>query len=147
MPRLRIVSVNDVYTLENLPRLATLVESRREENPADAFLAILAGDFLAPSMLSSLDFGAGMVDCLNEAGITHVIFGNHEDDIPAAELEKRIAEFRGTWLDTNAHAFGDRLPQTQVIEGKLARVLAWYDNEWGFSTRMADTALAMAKLI
>ena len=39
------------------------------------------------------------------------------------------------------------LPQTQVIEGKLVRVLAWYDNEWGFSTRMADTALAMAKLI
>jgi glyceraldehyde 3-phosphate dehydrogenase len=38
------------------------------------------------------------------------------------------------------------LPQTQVIGGKLARVLAWYDNEWGFSTRMADTALAMAKL-
>jgi glyceraldehyde 3-phosphate dehydrogenase (phosphorylating) len=38
------------------------------------------------------------------------------------------------------------LPQTQVIEGKLARVLAWYDNEWGFSTRMADTALVMAKL-
>ncbi len=39
------------------------------------------------------------------------------------------------------------LPQTQVIEGKLARVLAWYDNEWGFSTRMADTALAMGKLL
>ena len=38
------------------------------------------------------------------------------------------------------------LPQTQVIDGKLVRVLAWYDNEWGFSTRMADTALAMAKL-
>ena len=38
-------------------------------------------------------------------------------------------------------------PQTQVIEGKLVRVLAWYDNEWGFSTRMADTALAMGKLI
>ena len=38
------------------------------------------------------------------------------------------------------------LPQTQVIEGKLARVLAWYDNEWGFSTRMADVALAMARV-
>jgi glyceraldehyde 3-phosphate dehydrogenase len=38
------------------------------------------------------------------------------------------------------------LPQTQVIEGKLVRVLSWYDNEWGFSTRMADTALAMAKV-
>jgi glyceraldehyde 3-phosphate dehydrogenase len=39
------------------------------------------------------------------------------------------------------------LPQTQVIEGRLVRVLSWYDNEWGFSTRMADTALVMAKLI
>jgi glyceraldehyde 3-phosphate dehydrogenase len=39
------------------------------------------------------------------------------------------------------------LPQTQVIDGELARVLAWYDNEWGFSTRMADTALAMGKFL
>ena len=39
------------------------------------------------------------------------------------------------------------LPQTQVVDGTLARVLAWYDNEWGFSTRMADTALAMAALV
>ena len=38
------------------------------------------------------------------------------------------------------------LPQTQVVGGKLVRVLSWYDNEWGFATRMADTALAMAKL-
>ena len=38
------------------------------------------------------------------------------------------------------------LPQTQVIDGGLARVLAWYDNEWGFSTRMADVAVAMARL-
>jgi glyceraldehyde 3-phosphate dehydrogenase len=38
------------------------------------------------------------------------------------------------------------LPQTQIVGGRLARVLAWYDNEWGFSTRMADTAVAMAAL-
>ncbi|MHB8529986.1 MAG: type I glyceraldehyde-3-phosphate dehydrogenase [Caulobacteraceae bacterium] len=38
------------------------------------------------------------------------------------------------------------LPHTQVIEGQLARVLAWYDNEWAFSTRMADVALVMAKI-
>jgi glyceraldehyde 3-phosphate dehydrogenase len=38
------------------------------------------------------------------------------------------------------------LKQTQVIEGKLVRVLSWYDNEWGFSTRMVDTAVALAKL-
>ena len=39
------------------------------------------------------------------------------------------------------------LPQTQVVDGKLARVLSWYDNEWGFATRMADTALVMAKFL
>ncbi len=39
------------------------------------------------------------------------------------------------------------LPQTPVSEGQLGRVLSWYDNEWGFSTRMSDTAIAMAKLI
>ncbi|HEX4197919.1 MAG TPA: type I glyceraldehyde-3-phosphate dehydrogenase [Caulobacteraceae bacterium] len=38
------------------------------------------------------------------------------------------------------------LPQTQVVDGTLGRVLAWYDNEWGFSTRMADVALAMGRL-
>jgi glyceraldehyde 3-phosphate dehydrogenase len=37
--------------------------------------------------------------------------------------------------------------ETAVLEGKLVRVLAWYDNEWGFSNRMVDTAAAMARLI
>jgi glyceraldehyde 3-phosphate dehydrogenase len=37
--------------------------------------------------------------------------------------------------------------ETAVIDGKLVRVLSWYDNEWGFSNRMVDTAHAMAKLI
>jgi glyceraldehyde 3-phosphate dehydrogenase len=36
--------------------------------------------------------------------------------------------------------------QTQIVDGKLVRVLSWYDNEWGFANRMSDTALAMAKL-
>ena len=38
------------------------------------------------------------------------------------------------------------LTQTQVIEGKLCRVASWYDNEWGFSNRMSDTAVKMGKL-
>ena len=37
--------------------------------------------------------------------------------------------------------------ETSVIDGKLVRVLSWYDNEWGFSNRMVDTAGAMGKLI
>ena len=38
------------------------------------------------------------------------------------------------------------LTQTQVVSGKLVRVLSWYDNEWGFSNRMSDTARIMASL-
>jgi glyceraldehyde 3-phosphate dehydrogenase len=38
------------------------------------------------------------------------------------------------------------LLQTQVIDGTFVRVMSWYDNEWGFSNRMADTAVAMSKL-
>ncbi|MBB3772428.1 glyceraldehyde 3-phosphate dehydrogenase [Angulomicrobium tetraedrale] len=37
--------------------------------------------------------------------------------------------------------------QTKVLEGNFVRVLSWYDNEWGFSNRMSDTAVALGKLI
>ncbi|KCZ50278.1 type I glyceraldehyde-3-phosphate dehydrogenase [Hyphomonas pacifica] len=47
----------------------------------------------------------------------------------------------------DAHSSTFALPQTQVIEGTMVRVLSWYDNEWGFATRMSDTALVMSKLI
>ena len=39
------------------------------------------------------------------------------------------------------------MDQTKVLDGTLVRVMSWYDNEWGFSNRMADTAVAMGKLI
>jgi glyceraldehyde 3-phosphate dehydrogenase len=39
------------------------------------------------------------------------------------------------------------LDQTRVMDDRMCRVLAWYDNEWGFSNRMADTAVAMGRLI
>jgi glyceraldehyde 3-phosphate dehydrogenase len=39
------------------------------------------------------------------------------------------------------------LNETQVIDGKFVRVMSWYDNEWGFSNRMSDTAIAMGKLL
>ncbi len=39
------------------------------------------------------------------------------------------------------------LSETQVIDGKFVRVMAWYDNEWGFSNRMSDTAVAMGELL
>jgi glyceraldehyde 3-phosphate dehydrogenase len=47
----------------------------------------------------------------------------------------------------DAHSSVFHLDQTKVIDGTFVRVLSWYDNEWGFSNRMADTAVAMGKLI
>ena len=46
---------------------------------------------------------------------------------------------------TSASSTIDSL-ETTVLEGKLVRVVSWYDNEWGFSNRMVDTAAAMGKL-
>jgi glyceraldehyde 3-phosphate dehydrogenase len=48
-------------------------------------------------------------------------------------------------MHTSASSTVDSL-ETAVIEGKLVRVVSWYDNEWGFSNRMVDTAAAMGKL-
>ena len=39
------------------------------------------------------------------------------------------------------------MDQTKVMDGSFVRVLSWYDNEWGFSNRMSDTAVAMSKTI
>jgi len=48
-------------------------------------------------------------------------------------------------MHTSASSTVDSL-ETAVIDGKLVRVVSWYDNEWGFSNRMVDTAAAMGKL-
>ncbi|MFD1704241.1 type I glyceraldehyde-3-phosphate dehydrogenase [Methylopila henanensis] len=47
----------------------------------------------------------------------------------------------------NPHSSSFALDQTKVLEGTFVRVLSWYDNEWGFSSRMSDTAVAIAKLL
>jgi len=47
----------------------------------------------------------------------------------------------------DSHSSVFHLDQTKVMDGTLVRVLAWYDNEWGFSNRMSDTAVAMGKLV
>ena len=47
----------------------------------------------------------------------------------------------------DAHSSVFAIDQTKVVDGTLVRVMSWYDNEWGFSNRMVDTAVAMGKLI
>ncbi|MFL5065967.1 MAG: erythrose-4-phosphate dehydrogenase, partial [Xanthobacteraceae bacterium] len=52
-------------------------------------------------------------------------------------------------LDFNhdPHSSVFHMDQTKDLDGTLVRVMSWYDNEWGFSNRMADTAVAMGKLV
>ena len=59
---------------------------------------------------------------------------------------QRAATSRST-STTTRHSSTFALDQTKVMEGNFVRSLSWYDNEWGFSNRMADTAVAFGKTI
>jgi len=56
-------------------------------------------------------------------------------------------EFKNVSADFNhdPHSSIFHMDQTKVMEGRMCRILSWYDNEWGFSNRMADTAVAMGE--
>ena len=116
---LRIIHINDVYILDNFPSLATLIKEK-SVGP-DCTIAVLAGDFVAPSLLSALDMGFGMVETMLQAGIRYVCFGNHENSIPLNALFKRIEEFQsggGIWLNTNMPDFPVALPKYTILEVK-----------------------------
>ncbi|MBC6416213.1 MAG: fructose-bisphosphate aldolase class I [Rhodospirillales bacterium] len=79
----------------------------------------------------------------------------HREEINAAIEAAAAGPLKGV-LDTNALPLVScdynhnpassifDLKETQVIEGRFVRVMSWYDNEWGFSNRMSDTAVAMS---
>lgn len=106
---LRVIQINDVYELYNLPNFKTLVKAKREG--PDCVLVVCAGDFLAPSLLSSLDKGTAMVDCLNCSGVTHVCLGNHEADVTPTALVDRMlqqpCDFQ--WINTNLRELDAKL--------------------------------------
>jgi glyceraldehyde 3-phosphate dehydrogenase (phosphorylating) len=81
-----------------------------------------------------------------------------KDEINAAMKRASQQELKGILAITDQpnvsidfnhdpHSSTFHMDQTKVMNGTLVRVMSWYDNEWGFSNRMADTAAAMGKLI
>jgi glyceraldehyde 3-phosphate dehydrogenase len=77
---------------------------------------------------------------------------NHAMQAAAAQQLKGILEIVDAPLvshdfNHNPASSSFALDGTKVIDGNLVRVMSWYDNEWGFSNRMADTAVAMGKLL
>jgi len=103
--RMRVFHVNDVYLLDNFAVLRSCIEALSQGFPRSNVLTTLAGDFVAPSLLSSIDHGRGMVAAMNAAGVDCVSFGNHECDIPHVSLLQRIGESKFTWLNSNMRSF------------------------------------------
>ena len=108
-----LVQINDVYEIAPLDggkaggiaRISTVKKNYLRTNP-NTFL-VIAGDFLSPSVYNSLSYnnskirGKQMVDVMNTAGVNLAVFGNHEFDIPEADLQKRINESNFTWVSSN----------------------------------------------
>lgn len=98
---LRIIHITDVYTLENFPSLKTLITEYSSDDPGTTTISMLTGDFLMPYLLSSIDGGRGMMSMMNAVPIDYLTWGNHEKDLPHAELMEREKEYEGIWINTN----------------------------------------------
>lgn len=123
--------------------------------------AARAVGLVLPELQGKLDGSAIRVPTANVSMIDLVFTPAREtsvEAINAAIVEAADGPMKGVLAYTDkplvsadfnhdAHSSTFALKQTQVLEGKLARVLSWYDNEWGFSTRMTDTALEMGKYL
>lgn len=108
-----LVQINDVYEIAPLDggkaggmaRVATVKKEQARENSNT--ILVMAGDFLSPSVYNSLKFegnrirGKQMVDAMNTAGVDLAVFGNHEFDIPEADVQSRINESAFQWVSSN----------------------------------------------
>jgi glyceraldehyde 3-phosphate dehydrogenase len=123
--------------------------------------AAKAVGLVLPELNGKLDGTAIRVPTPNVSVVDFKFIAKNEttkDEINAAILKAANGPLKGILgvtdqpnvsMDFNhdSHSSIFHLDQTKVMDGKLVRVLSWYDNEWGFSNRMSDTAVAMAKLI
>jgi 5'-nucleotidase len=151
---INFIQINDVYEIAPLDggkiggmaRVATIKKDQLQNNP-NTFL-IIAGDFLSPSVYNSLKYegsrirGKQMVDAMNNAGVDLAVFGNHEFDIPEADLQNRINETKFKWISSNTfnkkgndivpfvkqHALGaEPIPESYIMtvkdaDGTTARI-------------------------
>ncbi|HEY4204257.1 MAG TPA: type I glyceraldehyde-3-phosphate dehydrogenase [Xanthobacteraceae bacterium] len=114
-----------------------------------------------PELKGKLDGVAIRVPTPNVSVIDLKIVAKKETtakDVNEAMKRAAAQELKGILATTDApnvsidfnhdpHSSTFHIDQTKVMNGTLLRVLSWYDNEWGFSNRMGDTAVAMGKLI
>ena len=120
--RLRVFHVNDVYTLENFPLLRSCIDALSDGIDAANVLVTLGGDFLAPSLLSSVDHGRGVVAVMNSLPVHAVCFGNHECDIPFLSMCQRVQEFKGVWLNSNIPTFSEEPGLGSLVDNHVIKL-------------------------
>jgi 2',3'-cyclic-nucleotide 2'-phosphodiesterase (5'-nucleotidase family) len=76
--RLTVIQITDVYSLENLASVKTLLADTRAKSTGSKVISMITGDFLAPYLLSSVDRGQGMMNALAKIPIDYITWGNHE---------------------------------------------------------------------
>ena len=116
---LRILTVNDVYTLDNYPRLSTAKQAAlAEAKEIDAVvISVLNGDFLSPCSLTAIDGGRAMTEGLNHAMLDYVMLGNHEFDFGFDVPISRMQTFNGKCLNSNiSTAKMASLPKYDIID-------------------------------
>ena len=94
---IKIFSVNDVYELANVSKLKAFVYNNTNRLK-DPHMVVLCGDFLSPSLLSSLDSGRAAVSVMNKVPVDYVCLGNHEFDHGTAALGARLSAVSYTHL-------------------------------------------------
>ena len=139
---------------------------RRARASGDAMIPTSTGaakamSLVLPSLKGKLDGTAIRVPTPNVSLIDLTLVTEKEvttESINNAMIKAAKGELKGI-LDINQKALVSKdfnhnphssifdSTQTQVVKGKFSRVLSWYDNEWGFSNRMCDTAIQIASLI
>ena len=107
-----------MYELQNLSALKCFIQDNVQ--PGEAYLCTLNGDFLSPSLLSSLDLGAAAVSAMNAIPVTHACLGNHEFDHSIEILGQRLNELDAEVVNTNVFA----CPEGEEHSGKEATRMA-----------------------
>ena len=128
--RLTFLHVNDVYRIGEdkegrggMPRYAAVVKAERAKARAENgyLICVHAGDTLSPSLMSSFDQGAHMIDLFNEAGLDVFVPGNHEFDFGKEVYFERMKEARFTILAANLK---DRNGETPLYHKEILRLEA-----------------------
>jgi 5'-nucleotidase/UDP-sugar diphosphatase len=121
--RVGFLLTNDIYRMDadkngrgGIPRFAAAVKAERARALAEnrRLICVHAGDTLSPSLLSTFDQGAHMIDLFNDVGLDAFVPGNHEFDFGKDVYFKRVEEARFPILAANLRdSAGGRLPHHQ----------------------------------